>query len=70
MKYSRLSTRAAAVLLGALSFSACGQNNSDTDSGNGPDSGSTTEMPTDATSAASDTTDTMMAADSTGTLDE
>ncbi|MDU0369072.1 hypothetical protein ACFPAF_01600 [Hymenobacter endophyticus] len=69
MKTSRFSTWAvAAVLLLALTLSSCGQNR-DTDSGNGTGSGGTTEMSTDDMSASGDTTDSMMAADTTSNLD-
>ncbi|MET4106330.1 hypothetical protein [Hymenobacter sp. UYP22] len=69
MKTSRFSAWAvAAVLLPALTLSSCGQDRG-TDSGNGSGSGSTTEMSTDDMSASGDTTDRMMAADTTSSLD-
>lgn len=64
MTTSRFSIWAAGLLLASLTLGSCGQNR-DMDSGNGPDSSSTTDLPTDNSSTSSTDTSTTMSADTT-----
>ena len=68
MNTSRLSAWAAAgLLLTSLTFSACNQKR-DMDSGNGPDSSSTTDLPTDNSTTTSTDTASTMPADTAATM--